>query len=131
MILIDTHIWVWLANQDSRLNLDYRRSLELEIQNAPLMVSDISLWEIQTAVACGGMTLPLTLNEWFQKATNPSVVDLQRITSEVVVEINNLIPFHKDPADRIIAATARVLGVPLATHDSDLIKSGAVPIWQP
>ena len=77
------------------------------------------------------MTLPLTLNEWFQKATNPSVVDLQRITSEVVVEINNLIPFHKDPADRIIAATARVLGVPLATHDSDLIKSGAVPIWQP
>lgn len=95
------------------------------------MVSDISLWEIQTAVSNGGMILPMPLNEWFRKATNPSVIDFQRITSEVVVKINNLMPFHKGPADRIITATARVLDVPLATHDRDIIKSNAGPIWQP
>ncbi|HIG80487.1 MAG TPA: type II toxin-antitoxin system VapC family toxin [Verrucomicrobiales bacterium] len=131
MILIDTHIWVWLANQDSRLKPEYRQSLELEIQNAPLMVSDISLWEIQTAVSNGGMILPMPLDEWFRIATNPSVINFQRITPEVVVEINNLMPFHKDPADRIITATARILEVPLATHDRDIIKSNAVSIWQP
>ena len=131
MILIDTHIWVWLANQDSRLKPAYRRPLELEIQTHPLLVSDISLWEIQTAVANGGMTLPLPLGDWLRTATNPAVIDLKRITPEVVVELDNLQPFHKDPADRIITATARALDVPLATHDQRIIDSGAVPIWRP
>ena len=59
MILIDTHIWVWLANEDERLKPPSRKALKEAMLEAPLMVSDISLWEIQTGVAAGGMTLPV------------------------------------------------------------------------
>jgi len=131
VILIDTHIWFWLTNEDERLKPTYRKALEEAILEAPLMVSDISLWEIQTAVAAGGMTLPVPLADWFRQSTLPPMFELKRITPQVVLEIDRLNPFHKDPADRIITATARVLEVPLATHDRDIIKSGAVPIWRP
>lgn len=131
MILIDTHIWVWLANEDERLKPVYREALNEAMLEAPLMVSDISIWEIQTAVAAGGMTLPIPLEDWFRRATHPTMFDLKRITPDVAIEIDHLGPFHKDPADRIITATARVLEVPLATHDKDIIQSGAVAIWQP
>ena len=131
MILIDTHIWVWLANGDDRLKPAHHEALYEAMLEAPLLVSDISLWEIQTAVAAGGMKLPVPLAEWFQQSTHPTMFKLKRITPDVVVEIDRLEPFHKEPADRIITATARVLEVPLATHDKDIIQSGAVPIWQP
>ena len=130
MILIDTHIWVWLANEDERLKPPFRKALKEAVLEAPLMVSDISLWEIQTAAA-GGMTLPLPLADWFRQSTRSPMIELKRITPQVVLEIDRLNPFHKDPANRIITATARVSDVPLATHDSDIIQSGAVLIWRP
>lgn len=130
MIVIDTHIWVWLANEDERLKPPFRKALKEAVLESPLMASDISLWEIQTAAA-GGMTLPLPLADWFRQSTRSPMIELKRITPQVVLEIDRLNPFHKDPANRIITATARVSDVPLATHDSDIIQSGAVLIWRP
>ena len=77
------------------------------------------------------MTLPLPLADWFRQSTRSPMIELKRITPQVVLEIDRLNPFHKDPANRIITATARVSDVPLATHDSDIIQSGAVLIWRP
>ena len=131
MILLDTHVWIWWINRDPRLAKNELRALDEHLIEGPLFISDISFWEVQTAVAHGKLTLPIPLDAWLTQATRPLLIRPQRITPAVVVEIAKLNPFHKDPGDRIITATARVLGLPLATHDGDIIRSKAVPIWHP
>ncbi len=131
MILLDTHMWIWWINRDDRLSTKELKALDVMAAGGPLLVSDISLWEVEANEARGNLVLPVSLDRWLRLATSDQLIQLQRITVEVVWEIRQLRSFHKDPGDRMIAATARVLGVPLATHDSKIVQSHTVPIWKP
>lgn len=131
MILLDTHIWIWWINRDRRLTARELKALDALVVQRPLLLSDISLWEVEANEAKGNIILPATLDVWLPLATSVELIELQRVSVAVVQEIRHLGKFHKDPGDRIIAATARVLDVELATHDSNIIRAQAVPIWKP
>jgi PIN domain nuclease of toxin-antitoxin system len=115
-LLLDTHVLVeWIAG---RLSKPHRRAVEGATEGAPLYVSDISLWEIATLYELGRIELDLPLRDWLENATAPPLVQRASITPAVAAEVASLPDsFHRDPADRIIVATARVLGATLLTSD--------------
>jgi PIN domain nuclease of toxin-antitoxin system len=126
--LLDTHILLWWLAEDPRLSLEQREVLEKADATNPLRVADITLWEIATLLSLGRIKLHLPLREWLEQATAPPLVQRIPITPAVAAEVAALPDsFHRDPADRIIVATTRVLGATLVTRDRRIMEAGLVP----
>ncbi len=125
--LLDTHILIWWLQGDGPLSSAQRRVLDAANADAPLLVSDISLWEIATLHTLGRIGLALPPREWLEKAVAPPLVRRHGISPAIAGEVASLPDsFHRDPADRIIVATARILGATLLTHDRRIVDSGLV-----
>jgi PIN domain nuclease of toxin-antitoxin system len=106
----------------------HKRAISAAGPDNPLLVSDISLWEIATLHELGRIRIALPLREWLERATAPPLVRLVGISPAIAAELASLPPeFHRDPADRIIVSTARVLGATLLTRDRRIIDSQLVP----
>jgi PIN domain nuclease of toxin-antitoxin system len=119
LILLDTHIWLWLANDPDRLTPAEQQVLTLP--NTPLAVSAISLWEIAQAVGKGRIRLSLPVREWEEETIASFGIAVLPITPQVATTAADLPGgFHGDPADRLIVATAIVHRIPLATHDDKI-----------
>lgn len=120
MIILDTHIWIWWVLGDARLVprfYDYIRARE----NGGLGICSISCWEIAKLVEGGRITLPLPVGEWMTKALSYPGIRLLDLSPEVAVESTQLPGvFHRDPADQIIVATARIFALPLVTMDTKI-----------
>ena len=126
--LLDTHILVWWFDGSSRLSPAQAKVLrEAREGEEPLWVADITLWEIANLVNLGRIELRLPVRDWLERATAPPLVRRLPITPAVAAEVVALPPeFHRDPADRLIVASARVLGATLLTQDGRIIDSGVV-----
>ena len=122
MIILDTHIWVWWVHGDKRLNqaqMDVITANEADI----IGVSVISCWEIAKLVQYGRLGLPCKIDEWFEQALDYPGVQLLALTPEIAIESTRLPgEFHRDPADQIIVATARLYKCPLITLDDKILK---------
>jgi PIN domain nuclease of toxin-antitoxin system len=91
-------------------------------------VSDITLWEIATLVELKRLRLGRPLRDWLERAVAPPLVRRVGISPAVAAEVAALPDtFHRDPADRIIVASARTVGAKLLTQDRRIIDSGLVP----
>jgi PIN domain nuclease of toxin-antitoxin system len=122
MIVLDTHIFVWFNQNDPRLTDNYRQVIAKEREHG-LGISTISLIEIARLVVAERIILPLPIEEWFEIALAQTGIILISITPKIAVEAQTLPgDFHKDPADRIIVATARSLDVPVVTVDRKIIN---------
>jgi len=94
----------------------------------PVLLSDISLWEIALLHELGRIKLGLPLRDWLEEAANAPVVRRCSISLAVAAAVAALPPsFHRDPADRLIVATAQVHGATVLTIDERIIDSGLVP----
>ena len=93
----------------------------------PLLVSDISIWEVATLHSSGRIRLSLPLREWLDKAVAPPLGRRHGISPAIAAELARLPDsFHRDPADRILVATARVLGATLLTQDPRIVEAALV-----
>lgn len=116
MILLDTHAWIWWVHRDPLLPAAVQAVLLR--QDDTLAVSAISLWEVAKLVERGRLELPAALPVWFDMALGGSEVSVAALTPEIAAASASLPgSFHRDPADQIIVATARVLDVLLVTCD--------------
>jgi PIN domain nuclease of toxin-antitoxin system len=122
MIVLDTHIWVWWVHGDERLT--QTQIATITAHEADLIgVSAISMWEVAKLVEYGRLELPCPLEEWFEQALAYPGVQLLALTPEIVIESTRLPgEFHRDPADQIIVATARVYDCPLVTSDEKILN---------
>jgi PIN domain nuclease of toxin-antitoxin system len=126
--LLDTHVLLWWFGQDPRLSRRQAEVLERADPETPLWVSGITLWEIATLNSLGRIRLRLPLRDWLEQAVAPPRVQLVSITPAIAAEVASLPDsFHRDPADRILVATARVLGATLLTQDRRILDSELVP----
>jgi len=117
VILLDTHVWVWWVHGDSRLSTAAAAAIKAE-EGSGLLVSVISVWEVAKLVEVGRLVLPKAVPEWVESALAYPGVILQAITPAIAVGSTQLpSPFHRDPADQILVATARGLDVPIVTAD--------------
>ncbi|NOU22755.1 MAG: type II toxin-antitoxin system VapC family toxin [Methyloglobulus sp.] len=120
MILLDTHIWVWWVHGDRNLSSEYSELLQ-QRQNEGLGISVISCWEIAKLVEYQRLTLPCPITEWFTQALAYPNIQLLNLTPQIAIESTQLPqPFHRDPADQLIVATARVYDCPLMTLDGKM-----------
>lgn len=121
MIILDTHTWVWHIQGDKRLTADYTKIIH-QYEPIGLGVSAISLWEVAKAVELGRLSLPVPIDDWFLIALAYPGITLLPLTPQIAVESTRLPgTFHKDPADQIIVATARVYNYPLVTFDGKIL----------
>ena len=128
--LLDTHIWVWWMLGDTRLSARERTVLDDLPSGQRPRLCDISLWEVALLVQLERLRLDERLDDWLRIAASPATVELLPITPAVVAEMNRLPrSFHQDPADRLIAATARAAGLSLATHDTRIRRSRVATLW--
>jgi PIN domain nuclease of toxin-antitoxin system len=121
MILLDTHIWVWYLNGSSILG---EREQRIIADNAGggFAVSMISYWEVAKLVEVQRISLSQPVEDWINTALSHQNIQSINLTTRIVVESTQLPqPFHRDPADQIIVATARVLGIPLLTMDGKIL----------
>jgi PIN domain nuclease of toxin-antitoxin system len=96
--------------------------VEASTQNA-LHLSPISLWEIALKSSRGKLQLSLPLRRWLHETVERTRINLLPISAEIACNCAELpAAFHGDPADRIIAATARAEGLTLVTHDKALLQ---------
>ena len=125
--VLDTHVLLWWLAGDRHLGRAQRRAIDAATAERPLVLSDISLWEIAILHRLGGLDLDRPLREWLEQAAAPPLVRRQGISPAIAAEAASLPDsFPRDPADRIIAATARVLGATLLTSDRRIAASGVV-----
>lgn len=128
--LLDTHVWIWWMLGDTRLSTRERSVLDDLPSSGRPVICDISLWEVALLVQLDRLRLDDGLEGWLRIAAAPATVRVLSITPAVVLEMNRLpAGFHQDPADRLIVATARTAGLPLATHDSRIRRSRLAPLW--
>ena len=126
-VLLDTHVLLWWFDDHERLSTAQRDIINAVDSKSALLVSDISLWEIATLQSLGRIRLLIPLREWLDKATAPPLVQRHGISPAVAAEVAALpASFHRDPVDRILVATARVLGVTLLTQDRRIIDAALV-----
>ncbi len=121
MILLDTHIWVWWVHNSPQLTIQHR-NLILNNEETGLAVSVISCWEVAKLVEYGKLELPCSVDDWFSQALVYPGIHLAGMTPQIALESTRLPGnFHRDPADQIIVATARINQIPLLTADSRII----------
>ena len=122
--LLDTHVLLWWLGHRDRLSVAQRRLLDSADADTPLLVSDISLWEVAMLHSLGRIRLSIPLREWLEKAVAPPLVRRQGVSPAIAAEVASLPDsFHRDPADRILVATARILGATLLTRDRRIIDA--------
>ncbi|MBI3935389.1 MAG: type II toxin-antitoxin system VapC family toxin [Betaproteobacteria bacterium] len=125
--LLDTHILIWWSEDLPHLSARQKAALDQAAPNQPLLVADVSLWEIATLYGLGRIVLNLPLREWLDRAVAAPLVRVCPITPAVAATVAALPDsFHRDPADRLIVSTALVEGARLITADANIIRSGVV-----
>jgi len=126
--LLDTHVLIRWCQGARGVPTSHRRAIRRGSAQNPFLVSDISLWEIAMLHSLGRIRLLLPLREWLERATAPPLVARCGISPAIAAEVASLpASFPRDPADRIILATAQVLGATLLTSDARMIDSELVP----
>lgn len=122
MIVLDTHVWLWWLHDPAQLSARSQTLIAREEEQEGLRVSAISVWEIAVKVAQGKMTLPLEINQWYEQVrVYPGLLIEPVIPEDLIASTQLPGTFHKDPADRIIVALARRLGVPLISRDAKIL----------
>ena len=129
-VLLDTHAWIWWVDQDRRLGARTIAALDRLPPDDRPSLADISLWEVATLVERRRLRLDIPIADWLEAAAHPRSVQLVPITPAIAAEMASLPEtFHRDPADRLIVATARVLNLPLLSHDARITRSRLAPRW--
>ena len=123
-LLLDTHAWVWfVAGQEKRFARRAWKAIEKACQRGDCWVSVISVWEVGMLAAKGRLTLSLSPEEWTKRALDTPGMSLAPLSREAAVESSFLPgPFHGDPADRLLVATARHLQARFATADDQVLQ---------
>ncbi len=122
MLILDTHVWIWLVNGDSDLDPAARQAIETEASRGAVLVPAISVWEVAMLESKGRIVLAMPCARWVEAALTAPGLDLSPLTPEVAVE-SVYLPgdFHDDPADRMIVATTRLADATVATRDRRIL----------
>ncbi len=113
---MDTHVWIWWS-------IGARESLSARAQAAVAAASQkwlsaISCWELAKLVEKKRLGLAIPVLTWIRQSLREGNIRLAELTPEISVESTALSGFYADPADQMIVATARIMGIPVITADT-------------
>ena len=125
-LLLDTHIALWLDSGDERLRSSTRALIDDCWRNGgAIFLSAVTAWEIALLVDTGRIDLDVPVEEWITRFVERPGLDalpLGRLAAARAYQLHHL--EHRDPADRLLVATAIELACPLVTYDDRIIRFG-------
>jgi PIN domain nuclease of toxin-antitoxin system len=119
-LLLDTHIWVWSYMEPQRLTSDVAR--ELIDPKHERYLSPVSVWELMLLLEKNKIKLDEEFEEWFTKSIAHLDLLEAPVQWQVAYEFRSVRLGHKDPADRLLVATAKVHDMTLVTADERLMN---------
>ena len=119
MMLLDTHVLLWLRRGDERLGQRARREIDRAWRSSGVGVSSISFWEIALLQTRGRIRLTERVGPWRREQLEQGMVEIP-VDGEIGIRAVDLADFHADPADRLIVATA-LDGHRLVTADQRML----------
>ena len=118
--LLDTNAWIWALEAPEKLP-DPIRAMLLESDHLPFGLAAISPWEVGKKASKGLLHLSMPVRQWVAHATQAPFIELLPLSVDIALESAHLpSSFHKDPADQMIVATARVHSLVLISADQRL-----------
>jgi len=127
MILLDTHIVIWLAFEPDNLSKRAKDTIRAARIEGGLAIAGITLFELAWLAENGRVETKLSVESFVRLCASKMTV--LPITPEIAARaVSFPDPYPKDPQDRLIGATALVEGIQLITRDKQIKKSGMIPI---
>jgi PIN domain nuclease of toxin-antitoxin system len=120
MLLLDTHVLVWMDADDAALGSQARQAIRQAWSVGEVAVSAISFWEVAMLAQRGRLQLPVPPNTWRADLLEAGVRAIP-LDGRVAVAAAALEGLHRDPADRFIIATALASSAVLVTADSRIL----------
>ena len=124
-ILLDTHVWLWVNFAPKKLGRSVARAIDDDRNERWL--SPISIWELGNLARADRVRLDMGFDDWVARSLRRMPCKEAPMTFEVALETRGVSLSHHEPADRIIAASARVFGLTLVTADEALLAAHNVP----
>ena len=125
-LLLDTHVALWLDSGDDRLRASTRTLIDGCWQNGgSILLSAVTVWEIALLVDTGRIDLDVPVEAWIERFLDcPGIeaVPLSHRAASRSYQLHHL--QHRDPADRLLIATAIELACPLVTYDERIVRFG-------
>jgi PIN domain nuclease of toxin-antitoxin system len=124
-VLLDTHVFVWHMEGSKKVGKRAQAAVEEAAESDAALVSAITPWEIALLVSKGRLKLGTDVMDWLSDALANPGLHVAPLEPEIAVASTRLsFDMHADPADRILVATARYLGVTFVTADEALLDLG-------
>jgi PIN domain nuclease of toxin-antitoxin system len=122
MIVLDTHVLVWWVDgQVKKLSRKARQTIEQHVKRNELVISAVSVFEITTLESRGRLRFNISASEWLAQMQRLPEYHIAPLTGDIAERAGQFgDSFPGDPADRMIAATALLSGMPLVTYDEKL-----------
>jgi PIN domain nuclease of toxin-antitoxin system len=127
VILLDTHVVLWVAQVPELLSMSAEEAIRVERQRDGVGISDKTFWELAMMISYGRVRVKTSLLHFLRAIEERFTIF--PVTAEIAARAVSLsTKYPKDPADRIIGATALVHGLRLVTKDEEIGASGEVPV---
>ncbi len=120
MMLLDTHVLVWLDEGWPRLGKNALQQIDAELSTGNLAVSAISFWEIAMLIQKGRLEMRLEVDVWRKEVLENGLREIP-LDGAIAIRAGGLQDFHGDPADRLIVATALQTSSILMTADQKIL----------
>lgn len=129
-VVIDTHILIWDQLDPRRISRKARKALDIADKDHKIILCEISLWEISILMKKRRLVMDMSYLDFIEEVLQTKNYHLQGMSAEIAFLGSEIDLDTKDPADRIIAATSIVLGLPLISADQLMLKSTDIKtIW--
>jgi len=129
VVLLDTHVLLWWAVDPDRLSSAAAASLAA-MERLGGFASAISIWELGVKIQRGKLELGISIEEFTRRIQKSGIIELVPVNTATWLRSLALAWDHRDPADRVIVATAILQDVPLLTADTEIHRFGGVScIW--
>lgn len=120
-VLLDTHALVWLSRGEQTVGPSSRRLADTALANGELTASAMTFWEVALLARAGRLELPYPPATWRQSRLASGLLEIP-VAGDIGIAAVALEGLHRDPADRIIIATALVQGSTLVTADERILS---------
>jgi PIN domain nuclease of toxin-antitoxin system len=131
VILLDTHVLVWVVSSPGKLSRVAVREIRKAQHEGGCAIASFSLWELALLFGKGRLRTSGTVEASIREVVERAAVSVLEITPDIA-DLALAFPesYPKDPGDRLIGATARALGITLITQDEKILASPLVrTIW--
>ena len=120
MLLIDTHVLIWLDEANEKLGKMALNSINDALLTGTLNIASISFWEVAMLVSKQRISLHIELSIWRKELLQKGLREIP-MSGSIAVRAGEFVGLHGDPADRIIIATALEESAILVTADQKIL----------